>query len=167
MACSQTISGYTYDNCFSSKGGIKAIYIAPYGSNYTGSTESGVTALGTGWKKYEVRKETSSMESTATIDAANGTNFVETDATLVFVKMNAEARLEANALLKGDFAVIVQDANDVYHALGFDEPVNASDYSASTGTARSDSNNYTVTLHDIASNIPLILTADAIAQLSA
>lgn len=168
MACAQSISGYTYDNCFSSKGGVKALWIAPY--NATGFTLSGETInLGSAsaFKKYEVRRETSSMESTATIDAATGANYVETDATLVFVKMTAEARLEANALLKGEFMAVVKDANDAYHFLGYNEPVYASAGSASTGTSRGDSNNYTVTLHDIADGYPYHLDAASAAALEA
>lgn len=166
MACSQTITGYTYDSCFASKGGVKAIYVAQYSdSAYTISDDTVTSISGATWYKYEVRKETSSMESTATIDV-NG-NFVTTNATLVFSKMNAAARIEANALLKGDFLVIVRDANDVYHALGVDEPVTASDGSATTGTARTDANNYTVVLTDVADNFPPHLSSTAIAQLTA
>lgn len=168
MACAASISGYSYDTCFSSKGGVKAIYVAVYKEGAYTLSDGAVTALGSGatWYKYEVRKEQSSMESTATIDT-NGSNFITTNATLVFSKMGAAARIEANALLKGDFLVIVRDANDVYHALGVDEPVNASDGSATTGVARTDANNYTVVLTDISDEFPPHLSDAAIAQLPA
>lgn len=167
MACASSISGYTYSCPFSSKGGVKAIYVANYSdSAYTMSDGAVSSVSGATWYKYEVRKEQSSMESTSTIDN-NGSNFVTTNATLVFSKMNAAARIEANALLKGEFLVIVRDANDVYHALGVDEPVMASEGSATTGTARTDANNYTVVLTDIADNFPPHLSEAAIAQLAA
>lgn len=168
MACAQSISGYTYDNCFSSKGGVKALWIAPYNaSGFSLANELISLSATASFKKYEVRRETSSMESTATIDSTTGANYVETDANLVFVKMTAESRLEANALLKGEFMAVVKDANDTYHFLGYNEPVYASAGSASTGTARGDSNNYTVTLHDIADNYPYHLDATSASALEA
>lgn len=160
MACSIAISGWTPGDCFSSKGGVRKIYIGAYKENaYQLDANSNIVTgftSGASFYEYKVRKELSSMESTATIDN-NGSNFVTTNAVVVFSKMDANSRIEANALLKGEFLVIVEDANGNRWALGVDEPVSASEGTGSTGTARTDANQYSITLADVADNFPPML----------
>ena len=72
MACtSYTLKGITND-CSTSKGGIREIYIADWQKDLftVGASDNTVTTLKseTQWYKYYIKKNTSSFTSTATID---------------------------------------------------------------------------------------------------
>ena len=50
--------------------------------------------------------------------------------------------------------VIVKDNNGVYWFLGYDEPVNATAGGGQTGQAKTDANQYTITLTDESHELP-------------
>ena len=158
MSCTAyTLKGITND-CSTSKGGIREIYIADWQKDIftVGDSAGTVTALKaeTQWYKYYIKKNTSSFTSTATIDLANGVNYVSTELTLVFTKMETSKRIEMSALLLNDVAVLVVDANNKVWCLGKDNPVNATAGTAESGTAASDGNKYTLTLTDESDTFP-------------
>ena len=158
MACtSYTLKGITND-CSTSKGGIREIYIADWQKDLftVGDSAGTVTALksDTQWFKYYIKRNTSSFTSTATIDLANGVNYVSTELNLVFTKMETSKRVEMSALLLNDVAVLVIDANNKVWCLGKDNPVNASAGTAESGTAATDGNKYTLTLTDESDTFP-------------
>ena len=158
MSCTAyTLKGITND-CSTSKGGIREIYIADWQKDIftVGDSAGTVTALKskTQWYKYYVKRNTSSFTSTATIDLANGVNYVSTELTLVFTKMETSKRIEMSALLLNDVAVLVVDANNKVWCLGKDNPVNATAGTAESGTAASDGNKYTLTLTDESDTFP-------------
>lgn len=168
MACSVTISSYQLADCFSSRGGIKAVWAAPYVKDgYTMSTGDTVTgfAQSVTWYKQELRRNQGSMTSTLNVNDENGVSYVATEANIVYSKMQKEERINMNALTKGDFMLVVQDANDNYFALGQEEPCKASAGTGETGTARDDANRYSITLTDYNSNWPPLLDASAISLL--
>ena len=158
MSCtSYTLKGITND-CSTSKGGIREIYIADWQKDIftVGDSAGTVTALKseTQWYKYYIKKNTSSFTSTATIDLANGVNFVSTELALVFTKMETNKRIEMSALLLNDVAVLVIDANGKAWCLGKDNPVNATAGTGETGTAATDGNKYTITLTGESDSFP-------------
>lgn len=158
MSCTTyTLKGITND-CSTSKGGIREIYIADWQKDIftVGDSAGTVTALKseTQWYKYYIKKNTSSFTSTATIDQANGVNYVSTELALVFTKMETAKRVEMSALLLNDVAVIVVDANGKAWCLGKDNPVNATAGTGETGTAATDGNKYTITLTDESDTFP-------------
>ena len=158
MACTAyALKGITND-CSTSKGGIREIYIADWQKDLftVGDSDGTVTTLKSEvqWYKYYIKKNTSSFTSTATIDLANGVNFVSTELTLVFTKMETSKRLEMSALTLNDVAVLVIDANGKAWCLGKDNPVNASAGTAETGVSASDGNKYTITLTDESDTFP-------------
>lgn len=169
MACSQTLSSYSIGECFSSKGGIKKIWIANYVENAftltTGGTVSGIST-GATWYAQELRKGTGSMTSTYNYDEANGSSYWQTDAVIIYSKMQKDNRLQTAALAKGDLMVVVEDENGTHFALGVEEPVKVTSGEGVTGTGRSDANQYSVTLSDYNSTVPQILDDSAIAQLT-
>ena len=166
MACTQTLSGIQND-CSSSMGGIVTAYIANYSDVASVTvTSDKVSAISMNasakFKKYEFRKGTGSMTSTLNVDPANGINYVSTDLSLVFTRMETAKRIEVAALALGELAVIVKDANGLYWYLGKDEPVVSSAGTGETGTARGDGNRYTVTLQDNSLTYPYeILVGDS------
>lgn len=165
--CNQTLAGITLD-CSTSLGGIKTVYIANYGDveqptvgeggMITGITMSG----GTKFKPYQFRKQTGSMTSTLTVDETAGVNYVSTELSLVFTKMETAKRVEMSALAVGQLAVIVEDSNGKYWYLGYDDYVSASAGGGNTGTAKGDGNNYTLTLKDESDTYPYEITKDAV-----
>ena len=180
--CNQTLNGITLD-CSHSLGGIKTVYIANYndvtdikynastgsttgstsGATYTGDTITGITmASGAVFKPYQFRKQTSSMVSTLTVDETAGVNYVSTELSLVFTKMETAKRLELSALSIGQLAVIVEDSNGTFWYLGKDDYVSATAGGGQTGTAKGDGNNYTLTLRDESDTYPFEIDKSAV-----
>lgn len=166
--CNQTLAGITLD-CTNSLGGIKTVYIANYGDvdgqptvgedgMITGITMSGDTKF----KPYQFRKQTGSMTSTLTVDETAGVNYVSTELSLVFTKMETAKRVEMSALAIGQLAVIVEDSNGKYWYLGYDDYVSATAGGGNTGTAKGDGNNYTLTLRDESDTYPYEISKDAV-----
>ena len=158
MSCTAyTLKGITND-CSTSKGGIREIYIADWQKDIftVGASDNTVTTLKaeTQWYKYYIKKNTSSFTSTATIDLANGVNYVSTELNLIFTRMDTAKRVELSALLLNDVAVIVVDANGKAWCLGLNNPVNATAGTAESGVAASDGNKYTLTLTDESDTFP-------------
>lgn len=167
--CSQILDGIALD-CTNSMGGIKTVYIANYGDvkgvdvdepngNITGITMANETKK---FKPYQFRKQTGSMTSTLNVDETTGLNYVSTELNLVFTKMETTKRMEIAALSVGQLAVIVEDCNGVFYYLGKDDYVSASAGGATTGTAKSDGNNYTLTLKDESKTYPYIIKDSAV-----
>ena len=153
-------------SCETSMGGLKKVYIATFADNiYTiDTTANTVTGISTAvtWYEYNFKKGVCSMTSTLNVDNANGVNYVSTELVLQFLKMDTAKRVEVGALCTGDIAVIAQDANGKYWALGVSEPVNASAGTAQTGQAKTDGNFYQVTLSDDQTSFPPEVTQAAI-----
>ena len=152
--CSQINAGINA-RCDTSMGGIIEVAIANYDpaiftlstNNVSASVEAPVK-----WYGFRFRKGTSSMTSTLNIDDANGVNYVSTELTMIFGKMDTEKRIAG--LAAGEVVAVVKDANGKYWALGYDEPVTASAGEGVTGTARGDGNHYSITLLDNATTFP-------------
>lgn len=164
--CPITLKGISL-GCETSKGGIKRAFIAQYGDVASVAVEEGIitgitmTTATSGaapkFKEYNFRKGTSSMTSTYNADETTGSRFVSTELSLVFTKMEAAKRLEISALSIGGLAVIVEDNNGKLWYLGYDNYVSASAGSGNTGTAATDSNNYSITLSDESNDYPFPL----------
>lgn len=169
MACLQTLGGISLD-CASSVGGIKEVYIANYNSISGVEVENSIiTDIATDgavvFNKYEFRKQTGSMTSTLNVDETAGINYVSTELNLVFTKMETAKRIEIAALAVGQLAVIVKDGNNKYWYLGYNDYVSATAGSANTGTAKGDSNNYSITLKDESDSFPYEVSEDVISTL--
>lgn len=166
--CNQTLNGITLD-CSHSLGGIKTVYIANYGDveSVSADTTSGkitsvTMATSAKFKPYQFRKQTGSMTSTLTVDETAGVNYVSTELSLVFTKMETAKRLELSALSIGQLAVIVEDSNGTFWFLGKDDYVSATAGGAQTGTAKGDGNNYTLTLRDESDTYPFEIEESAV-----
>lgn len=170
MACTQLLKGITLD-CEASVGGIKEVYIARYddvngqptvSSTITVDSESVtldgdmITAIDAAGKfhKYAFRKQTGSMTSTLNVDETAGINYVTSELSLVFTKMETKKRVEIAAMALGQLAVIVKDGNNKFWYLGYNDYVSSSAGTGNTGTAKGDSNNYSITLKDESDSYP-------------
>ena len=180
--CSQTLSGYEYSRCADGgNGGIKEVYIAlrsdlanTAGSDYDGAvtvTSDAISAINLAvptskpFHRFKFKRETTAMTSTGEV-ADNGSSSWSTEVSIVFPRMSTAKRTSMMSLFLADTVVIVRDANDEYHYLGIDYPVNATAGGAETGTAIADANQYTLTLTDVAYQAPFMLNASAITALA-
>ncbi len=140
-------------SCDANVGGIKVVYIAPVDDvsaiTYdSGTTEvTGITmASGKKFKEYYFRKNTGSMTSTLNV-SDEGNNYISTELSLRFSRMETAKRMEMRALALNEMIVIVKDSNNKYWLLGNkDDFVSANAGGGETGTNRDDSNAYTITL---------------------
>lgn len=167
--CNQTLAGINLD-CTNNKGGIKEVYIANYGdvasvTESEGKVSEITMAADAKFKRYNFRKNTGSMTSTLNVDETTGINFVRTELSLVFTKMETAKRIEVSALALGQLAVIVKDSNDILWYLGKDDYVSSSAGSGNTGTAKTDSNNYSITLAVEEDTYPFEVDATALASI--
>ena len=154
--CSQINAGINA-RCDTSMGGIIEVAIANYEPGIFTLATNNVSASVEGtikWYGFRFRKGTSSMNSTLNIDDANGVNYVSTELTMIFGKMDTAKRLAIAGLAAGEVVAVVKDANGKYWALGYDEPVTASAGEGVTGTARADGNHYSITLLDNSASFP-------------
>lgn len=124
-------------------------------SYVTADTAGGTCGTVSAWYKFTFRRNTGNMTSTLNIDDTAGVSFVQTDLQLIFGRMDQAKRLEIVSLTQAPCAIVVKDSNNNYWALGVDEPVTASAGEGVTGTNRTDSNHYSVTLTDISETFPL------------
>lgn len=164
MSCTAyTLKGITND-CSTSKGGIREVYIADWAKDLftVGETDNTVTALKADAKFYKffIKRNTSSFTSTATIDLANGVNYVTTELNLIFTRMDTAKRVEMSALLLNDVACLVTDANGKTWVMGLESPVNATAGTGETGTAATDGNKFSITLTDESSTLLYEYTGD-------
>ena len=157
MACTNvTLAGITL-GCETSKGGIQTVYLVQasdvesVGLDTENQMIQTITlgASKTG-KEYQFRKNTGSMTSTLNVDETTGNNYVTTEVSLVFSKMETAKRIEMAGLAIGQFAIIVKDSNEKYWYIGpknnGGEYVSSSAGTGTTGTAKTDQNAYTLTL---------------------
>lgn len=167
MSCiSVALKGLAND-CESSLGGVKRVYIAnyptsgvPYTIDEATGTVTGITS-GITWYPYYIKKNTSQFTSTLNVDFANGINYVSTELVLQFTKMETKKRIEMAALALNDVAIVVEDSNGVMHALGASEAVNVTAGTAQTGQSKGDGNFYQLTFTDEYPSFLPILTEDA------
>lgn len=171
MANCSTISGVTYSLCEANMGGVKAIYLCnrddvttiATGSDsaITGTCITGITmATGKTFQEFTVRKNTCSMTSTLNVND-NGTSYISTELSIVLRRMDSNKRMAMNALILGEVYAIVVDANNTAWLLGFDEPVTCTAGTGETGQAKSDANQYTITLTDESLEYPYELNTSA------
>jgi hypothetical protein len=81
------------------------------------------------------------------------------------MKMETSKRLQMMALLMNECVAIVKDCNGKYWYLGYDNPLEASAGTASTGTANTDLNGYDITLTDTSRELPYEVDSTALASI--
>lgn len=161
MACSQTLSGLARD-CAASIGGIVKVYLANKADVASVTVTSGqITAItmnaSAKFKTYQFRPGTGSLSSNYTVNNDNDTKFVESDLVMVFNRMDTTKRVEITAIAQAETCAIVEDSNGTIFFLGYDEGMVLGAGDGLTGTARSDRNGYSVTLHDVSKEMPYVV----------
>lgn len=153
-------------------GGIAEVLIAPWVASEVkqialedGIVQSASLPTGGAFKRFLFPKNTGSMTSTYNINNDTGVNYVSTELSLFFNRMETAKRVEMTALAQSDLLVIVKDNNGKYWLLGKDEPVRVSAGGGETGAARADRNGYPLTLVDNSQTLPYEVDEEGIENL--
>lgn len=174
MECNSiTLTGIQRD-CNANMGGIKKVWMILRSDitavevdettkmidTLTVNTGSGVINL------FNFRKGAASMTSNLQKDDTAGSYFWETDLAMNFQRMETAKRTAVMALTLAEAAAIVLDANDKYWFLGKDEYLSATAGTGETGQAKTDANQYTVTLQDSSLELPYEIDSTVIQGLN-
>lgn len=153
-------------------GGIKEIILFDFDSitdveitaNTYGDIQISDITLDEGKKGYlyKLAMETGGLTTTYNKNIQSGTLFAQSELTVVFNKMTTKQRTEVENIVRGELRVIVLDQNGSYWLLGFDNPVQATAGTGSTGTASGDANQYSLTLTDWSKQAPYEIDTTAI-----
>jgi hypothetical protein len=170
--CSQTLSGIGV-TCNSLIGGVSAVYIANRNDVTDVTMADTITKItmadGAKFSTYLHRKNASvSMSSDKGGDDASGTHLITTNISLVFAGMDTDKRKEVDALLTGQFVVVVKDRNGKYWmpiVPPADDYMSASAGNATTGATSSEANGYTLTLTGEASHLPIEVEASTMTSI--
>lgn len=103
---------------------------------------------------YTFAKQTGSLTSSLTKDEANGTRYYTNTVTLQFNKMEAQKHLEVEALSAEQLVAILKDNNGIYHYVGYDGYLSASDATAQSGQSYDDMNGYNITMDASSAFLP-------------
>ena len=160
MSCTQTLKGISRD-CSPNSGGVRSVWLANKADidsislpSLDGSISSIEMKTGKSFFEYQFVRGTASLSSNYAVNAENGTKYVETDLVMVFNRMDVSKRKELIALKGAELAGLVEDNNGKIWLIGLDRPLEMSAGDGLTGTAYADRNGYSITLHDVSSQMP-------------
>lgn len=156
MNCNSITLSNIAKDCEGNLGGIRKVWLALWEQDmFKTDTDSKVTGVTSGavWYEYNFRKNTGSYESTQTVSDA-GNNYFTNTLNMVFSRMETAKRTAVQALSIGEVAGIILDCNGKYWAIGQDEAATSGGNSGATGTAKTDTNAYTVVLTAESAELP-------------
>ena len=149
--------------CTSSVGGIKAFYVADYGtlgdltvSATTGELESisGTPTL----YKYEV-EGSNGLEQAITASTENGSIFYDQTLTVTLKKLDLATQHELTDMLKARTHIFVEDYNGNYFLMGATNGVHSSGGSITTGQAYGDLSGFSALTFNAQETLPAYFTA--------
>ncbi len=161
MSCNSLSIGRTLP-CTSSVGGIKAFYVASWGtlgtltvSPTTGELESisGTPSL----YKYDV-EGSNGLEQAITSSAENGSIFYDQTLTVTLKKLDLATQHELTDLLKARTHIFVEDYNGNYFLMGASNGVHSSGGSITTGQAYGDLSGFSALTFNAQETLPAYFT---------
>lgn len=157
--CSSVTLSAIDARCDTSFGGIKRVLVANRDDvTVTVGTDDTITALAGGtFVEWLFRKNTGSLTSTVSSDAAIGNSFATTEVSLQFSKAEATKRLAIQSAINASAVVIVEDMYGQYIYLGLENEVVVSSATMVTGTAATDLNGFTLVFQDVSTKLPLFV----------
>jgi hypothetical protein len=147
MPCALT-QNYNLD-CRDSIGGIKEVYFMELGNLSSFVEASGVVttitkASGKKFYKYQLVKQTASLEDVLTINEENGTIFSAQKLTIILNKMQANTRNEISLLGQNLLVCVAGDRNGKYWFLGATNGLVITTIKGESGVKMGDRNGYTL-----------------------
>ena len=133
--------------CKDSVGGIKAVYLADYGTlgALTVASSGELTAIAGSPDLFQFDvKGNSSLEQAITSSRENGTTFYEQTLNLTLTKLDVATQKELTTIAKARPHVFVQDYNDNYFLVGAAHGADVSGGTIVTGAAMGDLSGFTL-----------------------
>lgn len=169
---SYTLSGLQAQ-CKDSIGGVAKVWLSTVSDASVSITDNIADVSAGSFKVYNLRKGAAYMTNNLTVNE-NAGDYWTTEVSMDFLKMETSKRLEMMAITMGETVAVVKDNNSKYWLVGANNaagdlvPLTASAGVGETGTAKSDSNHYNVTLSVDTAELPYEITkAETIAALEA
>lgn len=171
MECNSIVLSGIARDCNPNMGGIQKVWMILKSDvsslTVTDNKISALTLASTeSANAFNFRKGAASMTSNLQKDDTAGSYYWETDLVMNFQRMETAKRTAVMALTLAEAAAIVKDANGIYWFLGKDEYLGATAGTGETGTAKTDANQYTVTLQDNSLELPYEIAASVIEGLN-
>jgi hypothetical protein len=144
MACTLTTGREL--PCKDSVGGIKAVYLADFGTLGALTVDAGQLTAIAGTPdlfKFDV-KGNSSLEQAITSSRENGTTFYEQTLNLTLTKLDVATQQEIVTIAKARPHIFVQDYNDNYFLIGAANGADVSGGTIVTGAAMGDLSGFTL-----------------------
>jgi len=162
MSCNTLSIGRTLP-CTSSVGGIKAFYVASYGTlgalNVSATTGELETIGGTPTLyKYDV-EGSNGLEQAITASAENGSVFYDQTLTVTLKKLDKATQFELQDLLKARTHIFVEDYNENYFLMGATNGCHSSGGSITTGQAYGDLSGFSAITFNAQETLPAYFTA--------
>ena len=159
---SYTLSGLQAQ-CKDSIGGVAKIWLSTVADASVSISDNVADVSANSFKVYNLRKGSASMTTNLTVNE-NAGDYWTTEVSMDFLKMETNKRLEMMAITMGETIAVVKDNNSKYWVVGVNNatgdlvPLTASAGVGETGTAKSDSNHYNVTLSVDTTELPYEIT---------
>lgn len=152
---SVTLNSFSRD-CSPNMGGVKKVWMILKSDINAVAADGAISSISASGNFYQFpfRKGAASFTSNLQKDDTAGSYYWETDLVMNFQRMETRKRIAVMALTQAESAAIVLDNNDKYWFLGYDEYLSATAGTGETGTAKTDANQYTVTLQDSSLELP-------------
>ena len=150
--------------CKDSVGGIKAVYLADYGTlgALTVASSGELTAIAGSPDLFQFDvKGNSSLEQAITSSRENGTTFYEQTLNLTLTKLDVATQTELTIIAKARPHVFVQDYNDNYFLVGAAHGADVSGGTIVTGAAMGDLSGFTL-VFSAQETLPAYFTAAAV-----
>lgn len=152
--------------CTSSVGGIKAFYVADFGTlgDLTVSSTTGELTAISGTPdlyKYDV-EGSNGLDQAITASAENGSVFYEQTLTVTLKKLDMATQHELADLLKARTHIFVEDYNGNYFLMGATNGVHSSGGSITTGQAYGDLSGFSALTFSAQETLPAYFTASSV-----
>ena len=170
MSCSAITAGFL-DLCNDGTGGIETIYIGNGPVESITETAGLITAITVGgvamtpadFYEFSVPRQTSSISEETTVSQENGTLVFDQQLTMIFNRMEAAKRNELLLLAQATSLVIVaKDGNGAFWSIGISKGGFLISANATSGTAYSDRNGYSIVLGGLESEPMYTVTSSIV-----
>lgn len=150
MACVSFSGGISKD-CENNLGSLVKLYLTDFDNivNYTesGGTVSAITmASASYFYEFEFNRNSATYTEDLVKSVESGSALFEQTITVTIPRRDVVKRNTLSLLTQRDLAVIIKDGNGIYWYPGEVEGVYLSESTSTSGTAKADGSNYTLTL---------------------
>ena len=153
IPCTKITAGLNGLSCDTNPGGVQEIYLTNFEDfqyTLTGGTVSAIidpnTSATASFFTYTFRRNTASVNEELTKDLTTGSLFYTQTATITLDRWEKQKRDQLMLLDNALIGYIVKKTNGTYWLFGADDGAYVTTNVATSGTAKTDQNGYTITI---------------------